>query len=250
MSTLNGLIINGIESYVASSACAGKCRTPLVGFAAADNPFIRDLKNIANPDHYLPTDILPNAKTIVAFFVPFTPDIVQSNSNGSITSPEWAQGKVDIQKLINELASAMKVKLAGIGINCSENPAKEPYDSQKFAHRWSLRHIAYACGLGTFGLNQLLITKSGCAGRFGSFVIDAQTEYNTILQEEYCLYKINKSCGLCVKKCPTEALTYTGIDKPKCSQHINDITAKYFNGVREYRTCGKCITLPCALKNP
>ena len=250
MSMLNDLIIDEITNFIATHTHAGQCRTPLVGFAAANNLIFQDLKRIANPEHYLPTDILPSAKMVVTFFIPFSEDVVYANSKDSITAPEWSQGKADIQNLINEVIGVLQDKLAGIGVSCSDNPGKEPYDKIRFVHRWSLRHIAYICGLGTFGLNQLLITKSGCAGRFGSFVIDAKTEYNTIPQDEYCLYKINKSCGLCVQKCPSGALTYIGIDKPKCSQHINDITEKYFNGIREYRSCGKCITLPCALKKP
>jgi len=84
--------------------------------------------------------------------------------------------------------------------------------------------MAYICGLGIFGLNQLIITKSGCAGRFGSFVIDREVDYDNPVTEQYCLYKNNKSCGVCVKTCPSGALTFEGIDKPKCSKWINDIT--------------------------
>ena len=40
-----------------------------------------------------------------------------------------------------------------------------------YASNWSERHVAYVCGLGTFGC-QGLITSKGLAGRFGSIITD------------------------------------------------------------------------------
>ena len=37
--------------------------------------------------------------------------------------------------------------------------------------KWSERHAAYACGLGTFGLSKGLITEKGMAGRFASIIV-------------------------------------------------------------------------------
>lgn len=110
--------------------------------------------------------------------------------------------------------------------------------------------MAYICGLGNFGLNQLIITKSGCAGRLGSFVIDASTDYDKPVEEEYCLYKNDGSCGVCIRNCPSEALTFKGIDKPKCNKWLNDNTNKCFGGDRAFKSCGKCFALPCALSKP
>ncbi|WP_338094171.1 hypothetical protein [Methanorbis furvi] len=35
--------------------------------------------------------------------------------------------------------------------------------------RWSHRHFAVLAGLGTFGVNNMLITRMGCYGRVSSF---------------------------------------------------------------------------------
>lgn len=250
MNKLNKLIVDEIIERVNSSKSDTKYRTPLVGFADANDPLFKELKKIIGEEHYLPSDLLSNAKTVVTFFIPFDEDVVYKNLKCDTTAKEWAYGKKDAQDLISEIIGGMKGRLGEINIECSENPNKEPYNQEKFMHRWSLRHMAYICGLGSFGLNQLIITESGCAGRFGSFVIDAEADYNKPATEQYCLYKHNKSCGACVRNCPSEALGFEGIDKPKCSKWINDITEKYFDGVRIFRTCGKCIALPCALKRP
>ena len=41
-----------------------------------------------------------------------------------------------------------------------------------FTSIWSERHIAFICGLGTFGLSRGLITRKGICGRFGSLITD------------------------------------------------------------------------------
>jgi epoxyqueuosine reductase QueG len=247
---LKQLIINEIMDRVSASNTDTKYRTPLVGFADANDSFFGELKTMVNEEHYIPSDLLPNAKTVVTFFIPFDEEIVKKNLKCDTTAKEWAYGKKDAQVLIGEIIDGIKVKLGEMKIGCSGNPNEEPYDQKNFMHRWSLKHIAYICGLGNFGLNHLLITESGCAGRFGSFVIDHEVEYDKPVAEPFCLYKQNKSCGACVRACPSGALTFEGIDKPKCSKWINDITEKYFDGIRIFRTCGKCISLPCAMKKP
>ena len=54
---------------------------------------------------------------------------------------------------------------------------------------WSQRHIAYAAGLGTFGMNNMLITQNGCCGRFYSLVTDLPVLPGKPLERENCLYK-------------------------------------------------------------
>lgn len=250
MTNIKQFIINEILDKVSSSNSDTKYRTPLVGFADANNPYFNDLKTVINQEQYLPSDLLPNAKTVVTFFIPFDEEVVYKNLRCETTAKEWAYGKRDVQELIDGIIDNIKDKLATLGVGCSVNPGKEAYNQENYTHRWSLKHIAYICGLGNFGLNQLFITDSGCGGRFGSFVIDQEVVYDQAATEEYCLYKHNKSCGVCVKNCPSGALTIDGLDKEKCSNWINDITDKYFDGIKTFRTCGKCTALPCATKRP
>lgn len=250
MNNLNEFIANEIKNIVKSSNVSTTYRTPLVCFGDAQNPLFNDLKNFIDEDHYLPSDLLENGKTVVSFFIPFSEDIAYGNIKNDITTKEWAYAKKDTEGVIDEIIAEMKIKLSDIGINVSNNPSKAPYTSDNFIHKWSQRHVGYICGLGNFGLNHLLITESGCAGRYGSFVIDAKTDYNSVVSEEYCLYKVDKSCGACVKNCPSGALNYDGIDKVKCSSSMDVINEKYYDGIKALKSCGKCIALPCALKRP
>lgn len=132
MNNLNKLIIDEIVSRANTSETEIKYRTPLVGFADADNHFFKELKTIIGKEHYLPSDLLTDAKTVVTFFIPFDEEIVHKNLKCETTSREWAYGKKNLQGLIGEIIEGMKVKL---GIRCSENPNKEPYNQEKFMHR-------------------------------------------------------------------------------------------------------------------
>lgn len=73
--------------------------------------------------------------------------------------------------------------------------------------KWSQRHVAYVCGHGTFGLNNMLISDRGCVGRYYSIITALPIETDPVVTEERCLYKRNGGCKLCVKRCVAEALT-------------------------------------------
>lgn len=71
-------------------------------------------------------------------------------------------------------------------------------------------------GMGTFGLNNLLLTDSGCCGYYSSLVTDLPAEADAQISEERCLYKRNGSCGLCAKRCVADALGTDGFDRNRC----------------------------------
>ena len=76
----------------------------------------------------------------------------------------------------------------------------------------------------------------------------------------YCLYKSKGTCGVCVKHCPSGALTVTGYDRKKCFQvclknaelykefgsSYSDETGKTANSGGS-EVCGKCVVnVPCS----
>ena len=50
-------------------------------------------------------------------------------------------------------------------------PKATTFDQQKLISDWSHRHIAYAAGLGTFGVNNMLLTRHGCYDRFKCYAL-------------------------------------------------------------------------------
>lgn len=80
----------------------------------------------------------------------------------------------------------------------------------------SHRHVGWIAGLGTFGINNMLITDKGCAGRMGLVVTDIRLETAKCPIKEYCLGKYNGSCGFCVRCCVNGALAEEGFDRFAC----------------------------------
>lgn len=63
---------------------------------------------------------------------------------------------------------------------------------------------------------------------------------------ERCLYRIDRSCGLCMDACMVGAITGGGFDRDACEAHCNE-NGKTFT----VTVCGKCLSgKPCTLKDP
>ena len=66
-------------------------RAPLLVTAAIDERFDM-LPKIAAKDHLLPADLLPAARSIIVYFLPFTQSLVKENSRGKFPVRNWAPG--------------------------------------------------------------------------------------------------------------------------------------------------------------
>lgn len=66
----------------------------------------------------------------------------------------------------------------------------------------------------------MLITKIGCCRRYSTIVTNLDVKPDSPLEDEFCLYKKNKGCGICVKHCPSGALTLGGYDRHKIYYYI------------------------------
>ena len=127
---------------------------------------------------------------------------------------------------------------------------KQRYPGIGWGSPWSHRHIAYAAGLGTFGVQDFLITEKGDAHCCGSFVVNLKlhSELEPISDiHQYCLYYQGKPCLMCAKRCPVGAISANGHDKEKCYQYVSR-TLKYVN--KKYHIfiygCGLCsVGVPC-----
>ncbi len=223
---------------------------PLLGFASADDEGFTKLKDpdVIGPHFLTPVEWLPEAKTVISFFLPFTELIRKSNQEQKAwPSAEWLHGRIEGHAVLVKLARHLQDILVKAGFK-SVIPSLEAGfwsssggEAQMYTSNWSERHVAYLCGLGTFGLSKGLITRSGVAGRFGSIVTEAyflpdQREYQDIY--EYCLL-----CGACVKNCPVNAISLEkGKDHRICSKFLDKTQLRF----HPRYGCGKCQTgVPC-----
>jgi epoxyqueuosine reductase QueG len=119
------------------------------------------------------------------------------------------------------------------------------------ASSWSERHVAYASGLGTFGLNGGLITAHGQAHRLGSIIVQAAIPPTPHAYQgpfDYCLFLSQGICGRCVARCPVGSVSEGGRDKEACARHLGPAVRRYIEteyGFEGY-ACGLCQTaVPC-----
>lgn len=246
-SELRELIERTIRDVVSDSNTTTVYRQPLVGFASAEDKRFQELPNYAHPQHLMPQDLLPGAKTVIAFFVPFTLELSETNRHHQKLSREWAVAYVETNDLIGQIGEALKKALVPWGVACTVIPATHNYDRDILMARWSHRHVAHIAGLGTFGMNNMLITKLGCAGRYGSLVIDHTIEPTVGPTQEYCYYKKDGSCGDCFTLCPIGALTPEGFDRHSCQAYLRAIAEGQQGEGAVADACGKCNNALCAV---
>lgn len=251
-----------IEAYVRETekSCSTRWRRPLAGFADAHHPGFEKLRELIVPNHVMPWEVLPEAKTVLVYFLPFVKEMADTNAGGSTPSPEWALAYEETNALFVRLNEYLTDKFWQRGVRALVSPEATAFNREILRSRWSQRHIAYLAGLGTFGLNNMLITKSGCCGRLSSLVTDLDVEPDQPLAVENCIYKRTGKCGVCVRHCPSGALTFEGYDRHKCFGVCLDNAKLYHDFGNSYASvasgdiedtgsevCGKCVVnIPCA----
>lgn len=270
---LQEFIQNIIKTFEAENEAENMWRTPLVTVLSAKNPLLPTLKQIVSNDHLLPEEILPGAKSIIVFFVPFEDRIIKSNTIGIAASRDWAYAYVvtnkllafisdEIEKLLNQY-NRIETKIpaspkSGNGFRVGKIQATHNFDKKTLLSRWSHRHIAWIAGLGTFGINNMLITSKGCCGRLTSLVTDAECDIFTESSDasnkpitEKCLNKKFNLCGRCHKKCPIGSYDVLGeFNRNRCYEICLD-NAELYKDIGITDVCGKCLVgLPCSSEDP
>jgi epoxyqueuosine reductase len=250
MSDLEAFITVFVRREVAEAGTRTRYRPPLVGFAdAADLRFL-ELREIAEPTHLLPGDMISSARSVISFFLPFAEEIVKANrAQPHEVARQWALAYVETNALINCIAQRLIAALAEQGVKATAEPATHNFDPVTLISRWSHKSVAAIAGLGSFGLHHMLITDAGCAGRFGSLVVDAALEPTSVPEaRERCRYFYDGSCLTCVERCPVGALTEAGLDKHRCYDWLLRVGDRFHElGLAD--VCGKCATGPCAFES-
>jgi len=222
---------------------------PLVGVAAADDPVFARFQDpeVVGPQHRLPEEWLPGARSIVSVFLPFSERIAAAYRKDSRYSAiEFSSGKWNGSKFLNVVRRALVHFFEERGGSAVAPNIDPRYDSDGWLPFWSERHAAFAAGLGTFGLQQALITERGAFGRVLSVVTTLELPPTPRPYTEaygYCLYAFDGSCRACVARCPTGAVDAAGKQVELCSNHGNSDHFKAWG----YGSCGHCSTfIPCS----
>jgi ferredoxin len=237
---------------------------PLVGFAGFDYPLFTAYKKIIGDFHLTPVELFsaefnkePVKGTVISWILPISETVCRSNRYQSeYPSCEWALTRTHGEALNGALRRYLVGWLTSQGFNAlapqySEKWRELPETPAGRASTWSERHAAYAAGLGTFSLNDGLITVKGIAHRCGSVITDLVLAPSPRSDRGYadnCLYYREGSCGVCISRCPVGAISFAGHDKTRCGEYVYGtipaaVGEKY--GVKA-TGCGLCQTrVPC-----
>ncbi|MDD6442559.1 MAG: epoxyqueuosine reductase [bacterium] len=219
-------------------------RAPLVAFSSVDDERFLELKQLIGDWHLTPKELLPEAKSVISYFVPFTKEVVMNPKKMKDGSALWSEAYQEINAYFDVINEAIKSYLESEGYLVMTIKSTHTYDPKDLKATWSHRSAAVIAGLATLGANRLAITEKGSGGRFCTVITSAELEPNPAPIEEKCMYKKNGSCGLCFKACPIGALKSDGLDKFACQDELNknqDLLRKETTLV-DADTCGKCIS--------
>ncbi len=234
---------------------------PLIGFATASDPMYEELRaeSVIGPHHKMPADWLDGAKSVISYFLPFTKEIVESNSVEGPPSGEWYLARYWGE----EFNIAMRDHLVkaivdgGTGANGAVAPViSEGYLQELWSSNWSERHTAFIAGMGTFCLSYALISEKGCAGRYGSVITNIElvpTPRTAKGLMENCLDDRDGVCDVCIERCPAGAISHEKKDHNRCMMYIiENVVGVYPEKYGVYTSgCGKCQTsTPCDRVNP
>jgi epoxyqueuosine reductase QueG len=252
---------------------------PLVGFASGTDPLFFEYKTLISPLHQTPREIMAAALrekgqplslsaveqiSVISWVLPAAEDTRKSNRREDrFPSKLWAYTR-DFGEACND---ALRRHVTGFLENMGHVavapvllPSYKSFRDEKvgLASPWSERHVAFACGLGTFSLNDGFITPKGIAVRIGSVVTllrltPSEKKHRHV--RENCLFFRNETCGKCIPRCPAGAISESGHDKDKCWEYIgskplHEKRLEY--GLKNPSTsCGLCQTgVPCEFQIP
>lgn len=214
-----------------------KCRNmgiPLVGIADVmrweDPPFQPWM-----PPEFFPHSIFPGAKSVVVIGLPVQLPVLE-------TSPSIYYR--DMYNLLNSLLDQYSYIIAEF-LNNEGFPSvfvpRDGYGSievllERPLAFFSHRHAAYCAGLGTFGINNMILTPEyGPRVRFGSIITTAPLPADPVRDDNLCI-----RCMRCVRMCPSSALLTLdypeGItDKKACATWSASLHRRHIS------PCGICI---------
>lgn len=240
-------IVQFVRDYSLRVQTATPWREPLVAVADAEDPLFGKMKTAVSPTHALPGDLLPGARSVVCWFVPFTPDTALLNSNGGPAHESWAVAYVETNRMLAELSRAVAGALRDRGEDSAVMPPTHNYSPRKLMSDWSHKHVAWIAGLGRFGMNHLILTEQGCCGRLGSIITTAALAPTPRPGHEFCRHKIRGACpGGCVEHCPVKVLGEEPFNRFLCNTVLRENARRYAHiGLAD--VCGKCVCgLPCS----
>jgi epoxyqueuosine reductase QueG len=217
---------------------------PVIGVADGDNPLFESFRGIVSPNHILPREILGRhaskeadlaSVSVISWALPFSEPIRLSNREGSWPSRLYSLARNNGGALIYQLSLRLielcrEKEIAAVAPSVTSEYDAFRIPDLKFSSTWSERHVAFAAGLGRFGLNGSLLTPLGSNVRLGSIITNLRLEPAKVDNRNYrapCFASEGKDCAACLERCPVGALSGAGLNKFKCNAMRNAVRRRH-----------------------
>jgi epoxyqueuosine reductase len=215
---------------------------PLVGYAAGDDAIFDELKQVIGEFHLTPQEVMTAAAErrglpvpradelgVISFVLPLSNQTRRENARSKDhPSERWSHTRLFGEECKRKLETHVVSLLEERGFLAVAPEHDEELfrifidETVGWTSRWSQRHVAFAAGLGSFGLSDGLITPVGKAHRVGSVVVGRRLESSPRPEDIHrdCLSYRGLSCRKCMKRCPVGAITEDGHDKARCMPFV------------------------------
>jgi len=206
------------------------------------------------PQGFKPEDLLPGARSVVAFTVPQLAGYCENVPCNSYTQFGYIFKNLYIDRIAWEIARflddrgywALPYCREGQTTTQVEGVNPNPFVERKYRDKEkaprikvalrgdiSMRKAAEAAGLGRIGVNGLLITpEMGPRQRIGLCITTAELEPTPLITEDVCNHCLN-----CVEACPGGAITENGpeeFDPVKCIKTVQRWTSSYEDSLKNF----------------
>lgn len=168
--------------------------------AGVDDIGFASLENYKSPNTAPIKEIFPQAKTIVVLAFQQLDNCESENerimSMGNRNLSEFSNPLTyEIARFIKRESGSKVMTIIGGPVNTDKKTGLPVADI-------SLRHAAFAAGLGSFGRHNLVVhPEMGSKVVFSAIITDRDIQVDTPLGEDLCI-----DCDICVNLCPANAL--------------------------------------------
>ncbi|MCQ8893924.1 MAG: 4Fe-4S binding protein [Methanolinea sp.] len=187
------------------------------------------------PPEFYPRSIFPETESVIVIGLPVLLPIIETTP-----SIYYHEHYNTLNRLLDQFTYLIAERLNACGYPSVPIP-RDGYGSidvlrEKPLAFFSHRHAAFLAGLGTFGMNNMILTpRYGPRVRFSSVFTAAPLPPDPLLQEDLCT-----RCRKCVEMCPSGALPDemypAGLTRKRaCTDYSADLHRKYIS------PCGACI---------